>query len=74
MPESVTSVFCASATVFTGDFFEIITILISGEMRPIQFSCAVLKRTPWVPSFSSSAMVGAQMAMEVPSLAATEAM
>ena len=37
-------------------------------MRPIQLSSAVLKRTPWVPSFSSSAIVGAPMPMMVPSL------
>ena len=47
------------------------TMLTSESMRPIQFSSAVLKRTPWVPSFSSSAMVGAPMATTVPSLGET---
>ncbi len=40
-------------------------------MRPIQLSSAVLKRTPWVPSFSSSGIVGAPMPTTVPSLGET---
>ena len=39
--------------------------------RPTQLSSAVLKRTPWEPSFSSSAMVGAPMPMMVPSFGRT---
>ena len=36
-------------------------MLISESIRPIQLNSAVLKRTPWVPSFSSSGAVGAPM-------------
>ena len=42
----------------------------SESTRPIQFISAVLKRTPWVPSFSSSAEVGAPMPIDRPSFAA----
>ena len=44
------------------------TMLMSESMRPIQLSSAVLKRTPWEPSFSSSGMVGAPMPITLPSL------
>ena len=47
------------------------TMLTSESRRPIQLSSAVLKRTPCVPSFSSSAIVGGPMAMTVPSLGET---
>ena len=47
------------------------TMLISESMRPIQLSSAVLNRTPWVPSFSSSGAVGAPMPITEPSLGAT---
>ena len=46
-------------------------MLISESMRPIQLSSAVLKRTPWVPSFSSSGAVGAPMPITEPSFGAT---
>ena len=47
------------------------TTLTSESSRPIQLSSAVLKRTPCVPSFSSSGMVGAPMPITVPSLGET---
>ena len=71
MPDSVASVFSASAMVFTGEVFHMNTMLMSESVRPIQLSSAVLKRTPWVPSRSSSGMVGAPMPMTLPSLGET---
>ena len=47
------SVFSASSTLCTFEVFHMKTMLISESMRPTQFSSAVLKRTPCVPSFSS---------------------
>ncbi len=46
-------------------------MLISELIRPIQLNSEVLKRTPWVPSFSSSGAVGAPMAITLPSFGAT---
>ena len=57
--------------VFTGEVFHMNTMLMSESVRPIQLSSAVLKRTPWVPSRSSSGMVGAPMPMTLPSLGET---
>ena len=68
MPDSVDSIFSASAMVFTGEVFHMNTMLMSESVRPIQLSSAVLKRTPWVPSFSSSGAVGAPMPITEPSL------
>ena len=47
------------------------TMLISESMRPSQLNCAALKRTPGVPSFSSSGAVGAPMPKLKPSFGAT---
>ena len=55
MPDSFDSIFCASAKVFTGEVCQRNTMFTSESTRPIQFNSAVLKRTPCVPSFSSSA-------------------
>ena len=71
MPDNLASVLNASATVFTGEVCQVNTMLISESMRPIQLSSAVLKRTPWVPSFSSSGAVGAPMPITEPSFGAT---
>src|SRR6266550_7215280 len=58
VPDSVAWNFWASARVLTGEVFHMNTTLTSESRRPIQLSSAVLKRTPCVPSFSSSGMVG----------------
>ena len=46
------------------------TMLMSELIRPSQLSSAVLKRTPCVPSRSSSGMVGAPRPMTLPSFGA----
>src|SRR5215217_839554 len=71
VPDNVDSNFCASAKVFTLDVCQVNTMLIRESTRPIQLSSEVLKRTPCDPSFSSSAAVGAPMAMTVPSFGET---
>jgi len=52
-----------SAVFVMGDVFHMNTMLMSESVRPIQLSSAVLKRTPCVPSRSSSGIVGAPMPM-----------
>src|SRR5258708_34815309 len=71
VPDSVVSNFCESAKVLTFDVFHMATMLIKESTRPVQLNSAVLKRTPDVPSFSSSARVGAPIAIAVPSLGYT---
>jgi len=71
VPDSFASILSASSKVFTGEVCQRNTMLISESMRPIQLNSELLKRTPWVPSFSSSGAVGAPMPITVPSLGAT---